>query len=144
MVIATFTITPDRKNTWNFSTPYYTDAVSLLVKKNSGIKTYSDLTDKLIGVAEGATSKDALKASAAANGVTLDDNANFRTFPDYPSIKAALGCRADQRLLRGRFHPHRLPRRSDGNSLHHPFFSLRTTVLPQSFPTRALPPLLKV
>ncbi len=90
MVIATFTITPDRKNTWNFSTPYYTDAVSLLVKKNSGIKTYSDLTDKLIGVAEGATSKDALKASAAANGVTLDDNANFRTFPDYPSIKAAL------------------------------------------------------
>lgn len=37
MVIATFTITPDRKKNWNFTTPYYTDAISLLVKKNSGI-----------------------------------------------------------------------------------------------------------
>ena len=44
----------------------------------------------VIGVGEGATSKDALKASAKANGVTLIDGTNFQTFPDYPSIKAAL------------------------------------------------------
>ena len=90
MVIATFTITEERKKTWNFTTPYYTDAVSLLVKKSSKISTYKDLEDKLVGVAEGSTSKDALIAAAAKAGVTLTDTKNIQTFPDYPSIKAAL------------------------------------------------------
>ena len=90
MVIATFTITEERKQIWNFSTSYYTDAVSLLVKKNSGISSYADLKNKRIGVAEGSTSKDALIKAAAENGVTLTDTDNIQTFPDYPSIKAAL------------------------------------------------------
>ena len=90
MVIATFTITEERKNTWNFSTPYYTDAISLLVKKSSKIETYKDLTDKIVGVAEGATSKAQLIAAAAKAGVTLTESKNTQTFPDYPSIKAAL------------------------------------------------------
>ena len=90
MVIATFTITEERKNTWNFSTPYYTDAISLLVKKNSGISDYKDLADKIVGVAEGATSKNMLLAAAAKAGVTLTESKNTQTFPDYPSIKAAL------------------------------------------------------
>ena len=89
LVIATFTIKEDRKLSWNFSTPYYTDAVSLLVKKDSGIATYADLADKVVGVAEGSTSKDAMVAAAAENGVTLTED-NFQTFPDYPSIKASL------------------------------------------------------
>ena len=90
MVIATFTVTEERKNTWNFSTPYYTDAISLLVKKNSGISDYKDLADKIVGVAEGATSKNMLIAAAAKAGVTLTESKNTQTFPDYPSIKAAL------------------------------------------------------
>ena len=90
MVLATFTITEERKNIWNFSSPYYTDAVSLLVKKNSGISGYADLVSKRIGVAEGSTSKDALIKAAKDNGVTLTDTDNIQTFPDYPSIKAAL------------------------------------------------------
>ena len=49
-----------------------------------------DLEDKLVGVAEGSTSKDALIAAAAKAGVTLTDTKNIQTFPDYPSIKAAL------------------------------------------------------
>lgn len=89
MVIATFTISEERKESWNFTTPYYTDAVSLLVKKDSGIKTYADLADKTIGVAESSTSKDSLTAAAAEESVTLTDT-NFKVFPDYPSIKAAL------------------------------------------------------
>ena len=89
MVIATFTINEERKLTWNFTTPYYTDAVSLLVKKDSGIATYADLEGKVIGVAESSTSKDAMIAAAAENGVTLTES-NFQSFPDYPSIKAAL------------------------------------------------------
>ncbi len=90
MVIATFTVTEERKKTWNFSTPYYTDAVSLLVKNNGKVTGYKDLADKRVGVAEGSTSKDALIAAAARAGVTLTDAKNIQTFPDYPSIKAAL------------------------------------------------------
>lgn len=89
IVAATFTITDERKLSWNFSTPYYTDAVSLLVKKDSGIETVNDLEGKLIGVATGSTSMKALIEVAADAGVTLND-ANFSELATYPEIKAAL------------------------------------------------------
>ena len=90
MVIATFTINDERKESWNFTTPYYTDAVSLLVKKDSGISTYADLTDKVIGVSTGSTSMEALIAAAAEEGVTLTSSANFSEYATYPEIKTAL------------------------------------------------------
>ena len=34
-VLATFTITEERKQTWDFTTPYYTDAVTVLVEDDS-------------------------------------------------------------------------------------------------------------
>ncbi len=43
-----------------------------------------------MGVAEGSTSKEGLIKAAEQHGVTLSDTNNFQTFPDYPSIKAAL------------------------------------------------------
>jgi putative glutamine transport system substrate-binding protein len=89
MVIATFTIKPDRLETYNFTTPYYTDAVAMLVKKDSGITQLTDLAGKQIGVAMSATSKAAITEAAAAVGVTLTD-ANFSEFATYPEIKAAL------------------------------------------------------
>ena len=48
------------------------------------------LKDKKVGVAEGSTSKEGLIKAAEQHGVTLSDTNNFQTFPDYPSIKAAL------------------------------------------------------
>lgn len=93
MVLATFTITEERKLSWNFSTPYYTDAVSLLVKKGSGISDYSDLRNKRIGVSTGSTSMNALIAAAADAGVTLTSSRNFREYATYPEIKAALDAR---------------------------------------------------
>jgi putative glutamine transport system substrate-binding protein len=86
MVIATFTITEERKLTYNFSTPYYTDAVGMLVKKSAGYKGLADLDGKTIGVAQSATSKDAIDAAAKEIGVTL----KFSEFATYPEIKAAL------------------------------------------------------
>jgi putative glutamine transport system substrate-binding protein len=86
MIIATFTITDERKLTYNFSTPYYTDAVGMLVKRSSGINGLADLDGKTIGVAQSATSRDAIDAAAKAIGVTL----NFAEFSTYPEIKAAL------------------------------------------------------
>ncbi len=90
MVIATFTIKPDRLESWNFTTPYYTDAVSLLVKKDSGIADFADLEGKVIGVSTGSTSMEALIAAAGEAGVTLTQGANFAEYATYPEIKTAL------------------------------------------------------
>ena len=71
LIIATFTITDERKLTYNFSTPYYEDAVGLLVKKAAGFKGLADMNGKVIGVAQSATSKDAVQKSAEELGITV-------------------------------------------------------------------------
>ena len=86
MVIATFTIKPDRILQYDFSKPYFIDSIGLLVNKDSGIKSFADLAGKTIGVAQSATTKDALQAAADAAGITV----TFSEFPTYPDIKAAL------------------------------------------------------
>ena len=42
-VLATFTITEERKKSWDFTTPYYTDYVSVLVEDSNGIKDLAGL-----------------------------------------------------------------------------------------------------
>ena len=86
MVIATFTIKPDRILQYDFSKPYFVDAIGLLVMKDSGIASFADLAGQTIGVAQSATTKDALQAAADAAGMTVE----FAEFPTYPDIKAAL------------------------------------------------------
>ncbi len=86
MVIATFTITEERKLTYNFSQPYYTDAVKLMVKKDSGITGLKDMDGKTIGVAQSATSREILQAAADELGI----NVSFNEYPTYPEIKTAL------------------------------------------------------
>ena len=86
MVIATFTIKPDRILQYEFSKPYYVDAIGLLVKKDAGINSFADLAGKTIGVAQAATTKDALQAAADKAGMAVE----FAEFPTYPDIKAAL------------------------------------------------------
>ncbi|MDR1852915.1 MAG: ABC transporter substrate-binding protein [Propionibacteriaceae bacterium] len=49
------TITDERKANIDFSDPYYDSLQSLLVKKDSGIKTLADLAGKVIGVQSGTT-----------------------------------------------------------------------------------------
>ena len=86
MVIATFTIKPDRILQYEFSKPYYIEPIGLMVKKDSGIKSFADLAGKNIGVAQSATTKDALQAAADKAGFAV----SFSEFPSYPDIKAAL------------------------------------------------------
>ncbi|MDR1096224.1 MAG: transporter substrate-binding domain-containing protein [Spirochaetaceae bacterium] len=91
MIIATFTITDERKLTYNFTTPYYTDAVGMLVKKSAGIGGLIDLDGKTIGVAQSATSKVAIEAAAfALRGEDMGVSPKFAEFATYPEIKAAL------------------------------------------------------
>ena len=86
VVIATFTIKPERLEQWNFSDTYYQDEVGLLVKKDSGIASLSDLDGKTVGVAQGATTRDAVQVEADAAGIKV----TFLEFASYPEINAAL------------------------------------------------------
>ena len=64
MVIATFTITDERKEIYNFTTPYYTDASGFLVNKSSKIKDVKDLNNKTIGVVQGSITQTLLEEIA--------------------------------------------------------------------------------
>jgi len=88
MVIATFTITDERKESYNFSEPYFTDSVRILVKKDNGIATLSDLDQKSIGIAQSSTTRDMINAFIAENN--LSTVPEYLEFGSYPEIKAAL------------------------------------------------------
>ena len=103
-VMATFTITDERKQSWDFTTPYYTDHVTVLVKDSANLKTLEDLKDKTVGVSSGSTSAKSLVKAMIENGVITGDGFNeesfdpatwtegvkFKQYDDYPSISTAL------------------------------------------------------
>ncbi len=105
-VLATFTITDERKQSWDFSTPYYTDYVTVLVQKDSGIAGLADLKDKKVGVSSGSTSARSLVTAMVENGVmsgdgfdaktfdpaTWTDGISFAQYDDYPTISTALSA----------------------------------------------------
>ena len=105
-VLATFTITDERKESWDFTTPYYTDHVSVLVEDSKGIKTLGDLVDATVGVSSGSTSAKSLVAAMIDEGViagdgfdpetfdpaTWTDGVKFQQYDDYPTISTALSA----------------------------------------------------
>ena len=106
-VLATFTITEERKQNWDFSTPYYTDYVTVLVEDASGIATLADLMGKTIGVSSGSTSARSVVEAMIAAGLldgsgydraafdpaTWTEGVSFRQYDDYPTISTALSAR---------------------------------------------------
>ncbi len=91
LVIATYTITEERKESWNFSDPYYTDAVGLLVLKDSGIQSCADLDGKVIAVSQGSTTKKVFQEYLDEQGI--DVTPEFEEFDGYPSMAAALASK---------------------------------------------------
>ena len=105
-MLATFTITDARKETWDFSTAYYTDAVTALVEDSSGITCLADLVGKTVGVSSGSTSARSMVAAMIEQGVITDDTfdpetfdpatydgpVSFLLFDDYPAISTALSA----------------------------------------------------
>lgn len=105
-VLATFTITDERKNSWDFSTPYYTDYVSVLVETASGITNLEGLVDKKVGVSSGSTSAKSLTSAMIDAGLidgsgfdaeTFDaalwtTGISFQQYDDYPAISTALSA----------------------------------------------------
>ena len=105
-VLATFTLTDERKETWDFTTPYYTDAVTVLVEDSSGISSLSDLVGKTVGVSSGSTSARELVRAMVDKGLISGDNfdpdtfdattwtegVTFHQYDDYPTISTALSA----------------------------------------------------
>ena len=104
IVVATFTINDERKLSWDFSTPYYMDAVSVLVEDSSGITDLEGLKGKVVGVSTGSNSARALATAMAEAGVidafdmdtfeidTFNAGVSFKQFDDYPAISIALSA----------------------------------------------------
>ena len=95
--IATFSITNERQKQWNFTSPYYTDSLGLMVKKavtdsnslgTKAITSISKLDGKIIGVARNTTTRDDLLAYLDRNG--LDITPQFMEFGSYDALKKAL------------------------------------------------------
>ena len=87
LICATYTITDERKQSWDFTDPYRTDHVGILVKKGT-MSSMADLDGKHIGVSQGSTTKDAITKMLSDNGFTATPQ--FDEYPDYPSINSAL------------------------------------------------------
>ena len=108
-VLATFTITEERKKSWDFSTPYFTDAVTVLVEKADGITDLSGLVGKKIGVSTGSNSAYNLAKAMSEKGLLGDykvpesskdfdsssfeqNGTKFEQFGDYPAISNAMAA----------------------------------------------------
>lgn len=105
-VLATFTITDERKKSWDFSTPYYTDAVTVLIEDASGITSLEGLVDKKVGVSSGSTSARALTAAMIEanlidgtgfdkdtfDAATWTTGISYQQYEDYPAISTALSA----------------------------------------------------
>lgn len=105
-VLATFTITDERKESWDFSTPYFTDHVTVLVETASGITDLAALKDKTVGVSSGSTSAKSLTQAMIDAGViegtdfdpetfdaaTWTEGISYKQYDDYPAISTALSA----------------------------------------------------
>lgn len=105
-VLATFTITDERKESWDFTTPYYTDYVSVLVEDSKGITTLENLVDATVGVSSGSTSAKSLVSAMIEAGLisgegfdpetfdpaTWTTGVKFQQYDDYPTISTALSA----------------------------------------------------
>lgn len=89
MVIATFTITDERKKSYHFTTPYFTDQVGFLVRKEDGFTDLKSLAGKTIGVAQSATTKQSITAEGAKDNLTF----KYAEFGPYPMLKLALSSK---------------------------------------------------
>lgn len=98
LVAATFTITDERKLSYDFTDPYYTDAQSVLVMKDSGLTTIDDFDGKTIAMSSGGTEKDSIEE-------ITDANITFVEYTDFSEAKMALtagtvdGFAADSSIL---------------------------------------------
>ncbi|CAN2923630.1 transporter substrate-binding domain-containing protein [Streptococcus dysgalactiae] len=86
MIIATYTITPERQKQYAFSNPYYLDEIGFLVKKSDAITSIKELNQKTIGVAQGSTTKNAIEEYGKAHDLSF----SFVQLGSYPELAISL------------------------------------------------------
>ena len=101
-IIAAMTITEERAKSWNFSSAYFNDSVSILAKTGvfpEGVKGFKDFVSKEgrkinMAVALGTTSKDALKEymkdKVKMSDSEIEDTISFKEFNTGDEIIIAL------------------------------------------------------
>lgn len=119
MLIATYTITDERKASYAMSTPYYYDQIGFLVLKDSGINKISDLNGKTIGVSQGASTKAALQEYASANNLKF----NYVQLGSFPELAVSL-------------YAHRVDAFSVDKSILSGYESKKTKTLKEGFKTQ--------
>ena len=72
--ISAITINDDRKQTYDFSVPYFLSTNKILVPENSDIKSAADLEGKIVAVQNGTTGADAIESLFGTN------NSNIKKF----------------------------------------------------------------
>lgn len=101
-VVATCTITEERLQEFDFSEPYYTNYVRVMVENSSLFQSLSDLKGKRIGVTSGSTSALYLAEEMASQGIipafdkdsfdpeTFKGGISFQYLDTYPGLISAL------------------------------------------------------
>lgn len=76
MAVSGITINDDRKQTYDFSIPYFESTHMILVKEGSSIKSAKDLQGKVVGVQNGTTGQEAVEK------ILGKENKNIKKFED--------------------------------------------------------------
>ena len=97
IVIATMSVTPQRQMIINFSKPYYIAGQTVLVRKESDIKSLSDLNNKKIVVVFGTTAEKSLRV--VIPNATVVGTKNYKTAFEMLKSKHVEGIAADDTIL---------------------------------------------
>lgn len=87
LVCATYTITDERKKSWDFTNSYRSDYIGMLVKKGR-FSSLEDLDGAYIGVSQGSSTMTNIQKMLQDQGA--DITPEYLQFPDYSTLKIAL------------------------------------------------------
>ena len=71
-VIASFTITDERKQSWNFTQQYRLEPVTFMVSADAGVTTLADMDGFIIGVGQGTTTADLIEEYMEDKGIDIN------------------------------------------------------------------------
>ena len=86
LVIATFTITEERKKKFLFTAPYYNEEIGFLVRQDSTSMNMQDMDGKTVGTVQAGTARSALEAEAEKLGLAI----TCVEYASYPEVMWAL------------------------------------------------------
>ncbi|KIS07167.1 ABC transporter substrate-binding protein/permease [Streptococcus equi] len=99
-VIAGMSITPARREIFDFSDSYYTSNIRLGVKSGSSIKSYKDLKGKIVGAKKGTASYDFLESNKDIYGYRLKAFDEASSMYDSLNSGSIDGLMDDEAILR--------------------------------------------